>query len=301
MKYLILNLFIMSTLSISAQHWVDTVLYPFQSKHVQLPSGKMHYVDEGKGDVLLFVHGTPTWSFLYRDFVKELSESYRCIAIDHLGFGLSEKPAGFEGTPQNHSENLAAFITALNLKDITLVVHDFGGSIGLGAALQQPDRIKNVVLFNSWLWSTKEDPMAQEIDGLLNSEAGQQYYLEQNYSVQVLLKQAFIDPSKLTDEVHQQYLSPFPDSESRKALLTIGKGFVGASDWYQSLWEKLDILEDKKWLILWGTKDPFLNTSYLDKWKSKLPTAKIKEFDSGHFVQEEKTAEAIVAMKRFLD
>jgi len=116
---------------ITAQKWLDTKEYPFSSNYLETQWGKIHYLDEGKGETILFVHGTPTWSFLYRNYIKELSKNYRCIALDHLGFGLSDKPKNFPGTPQLHSENLKALIDALQLKDITLVVHDFGGPIGL--------------------------------------------------------------------------------------------------------------------------------------------------------------------------
>lgn len=290
---------IMTTL-MHAQDWVDPILYPFESKYIQLDGGNMHYIDEGKGDIILFVHGTPTWSFLYRDFVKELSKDYRCIAIDHLGFGLSDKPESFSGTPQAHSENLSKFIEKLNLNDITLVVHDFGGPIGIGTALGHPDRIKKIVLMNSWLWETKNDEMAQQIDGLLKSEDGKAAYLDMNYSPKVLLPQAFVDKSKLTEKIHTHYTSPFPDRQSRMSLLNIGLSFVGASDWYEAQWKRLGRLQHKEWLILWGTKDPFLNTSYLEKWKERIPEATVRTFESGHFVQEEATEEAIAALKNFL-
>lgn len=283
-----------------AQEWIDKSLYPFESHYLQLENGNLHYIDEGQGEILLFVHGPPTWSFLYRDFIKEFSKSYRCIAVDNLGFGLSKKTADFVGTPQDHAQNLSAFIKKMNLENITLVVHDFGGPIGLSTALDAPEKIKRIVLFNSWLWATKDDPMAQQINGLLNSKEGEQYYLEQNYSVQVLLKEAFIDQTKLTPNIHAHYIGPFPDRNSRKALLNIGKGFMGASDWYESLWQRLDLLADKDWLILWGNKDPFLNPSYLKKWTTKLPNAKVVQFESGHFVQEEKTSEAIQAIEEML-
>ena len=122
-------------LPVSAQKWLNKSLYPFENHYIQLSSGKMHYVDQGKGDVILFVHGSPTWSFLYRDFISSMSKKYRCIAIDHIGFGLSEKPEDFDGKPQSHSKNLTSFIKKLDLKEITLVVHDFGGPIGIGLSL----------------------------------------------------------------------------------------------------------------------------------------------------------------------
>mgnify|MGYP000515269386 CR=1 FL=1 len=286
--------------NIQAQEWIDKSLYPFDSHFLELENGKLHYIDEGKGEILLFVHGTPTWSFLYRDFIKELSKSHRCIAVDNLGFGLSQRNDDFQGTPEEHAKNLSEFIRRLKLKNITLVVHDFGGPIGLSAALDMPNRINRIILFNSWLWATADDPMAQQIDGLLNSKEGEAYYLEQNYSVQVLLKEAFVDKAKLTEKIHNHYIGPFPNSNSREALLNIGKGFVGSSDWYESKWQELDRLAKKDWLILWGTKDPFLNASYLEKWRSKLPEAQVVELETGHFVQEEKTLEALQVIKKIL-
>ncbi len=283
-----------------AQDWVDRSLYPFDSYSIELDAGRMHYLDEGQGEVLLFVHGTPTWSFLYREFIQDLSKDYRCIAIDHLGFGLSDKPADFSGTPEAHSKNLSAFIQALRLEDITLVVHDFGGPIGLGAGLENYQRIKRVVLFNTWLWSTKDNPIAAEIDGFLNSEVGQDLYLNQNYSPAVLLKQAFADSTRLTAAVHQHYIAPFPTPSSRMSLLNIGKAFVGSSAWYDEQWEKLNLLEDKDWLILWGEKDLFLDVNHRDRWSNRLPQAKVVSFAAGHFVQEEETEAATDAIRAFL-
>ncbi|MEM9832164.1 MAG: alpha/beta fold hydrolase [Bacteroidota bacterium] len=171
-----------------AQDWVDKSLYPFEHHFITLESGRMHYVDQGKGEVILFVHGTPTWSFLYRDFIKELAKNYRCITIDHLGFGLSEKPGGSDFTPQWHTRNLSEFIEKKNLNNITLVVHDFGGPIGLAAGMEHADRIKRVVLFNTWLWSTASIKEVQKLDKTVNSGLGKFLYLSMNISPKTLLK-----------------------------------------------------------------------------------------------------------------
>ena len=164
--------------------WLGKDLYPFKPHYMPLKAGNMHYIDEGKGDTILFVHGTPTWSFLYRDFIKALSKQYRCIAIDHVGFGLSEKPNAFSGRPQEHSENLKEFIRRLDLKDMTLVVHDFGGPIGLSAGIAMPERIKRVVLFNTWLWETASNKGVQKIDKIVNSFLGKFLYLHLNFFCQ---------------------------------------------------------------------------------------------------------------------
>jgi len=287
-------------LSTQPQKWLDTTLYPFDNKYIQLNAGKMHYVDEGKGDIILFIHGTPTWSFLYRDYISSLSKEYRCIAIDHIGFGLSEKPQYFDGKPQSHSKNLSEFIEKLNLKDITLVVHDFGGPIGLSSAIKNHTRIKQFVMFNTFLWETKNSPNAKKIDKIINSGIGKFLYLRMNFSPKFLLKKMFYDKKKLTKKIHKQYIYPFPNKISRLSLLNIGKSLVGSSDWYQEQWQNIDEIVQKPWLILWGTKDEFITTEYLQKWKNRLPNAKVKEFDCGHFVQEEKTIETVQEIENFM-
>jgi len=290
----------MNSTSIS-QDWIDTTLYPFEHHFISLESGKMHYVDQGSGEVILFIHGTPTWSFLYRDFITSLSARYRCIAPDHLGFGLSEKPKNFNGSPQAHAKNLSEFIDQLNLNNITIVVHDFGGPIGLSAAIQNHHRIKRVVLFNSWLWATKTDPAVQKVDRVLNSGFGKFLYLRLNVSPKVLLKQGFHDKKNLPRKVHKQYIYPFPNKTARQSLLHIGQSLVGSSDWYQEQWEQLQVLENKPWLIVWGIHDTFITPEYLDTWKTRLPHAIIYPFECGHFVQEEATFQAITKIENFMN
>ncbi len=292
-------LIMISNLS-QGQNWIDSGLYPFEHQSIQLESGKMHYVDEGEGEILLFVHGTPTWSFLYRDFIKSFSSTHRCIAIDHIGFGLSEKPESFDGTPQSHSKNLIEFIDRLKLDNITLIVHDFGGPIGLSAAIENHNKIKRVIMFNTWLWETKNNPGAAKIDKILNSKMGQFLYLRMNFSPKVLLKKGFHNPKKLTKAIHKHYINPFPTKVSRYSLLRIGQSLVKSSDWYQEQWEKLHLLDNKPWLILWGTEDQFINTEYLETWEKRLPQALVKKLECGHFVQEEKTMESIKQIKRFI-
>jgi pimeloyl-ACP methyl ester carboxylesterase len=295
----ILILTLMSTQT-NAQTWLDTTLYPFENKYLRLEAGNMHYVDEGQGEVILFVHGTPTWSFLYRDFIRTLSKDYRCIAIDHLGFGLSDKPESFAGTPEAHSKNLSEFMKKLDLQRVTFVVHDFGGPIGLGAGIENAERIERVVLFNTWLWAVNEEKDAQKVDKIINSWMGKFLYLNMNFSPKVLLKKGFKDPKQLSKKVHQQYIQPFPDKASRQPLLTLGKSLVGSSDWYQGQWENLDKLTSKKWLILWGADDQFITLKYLQKWKERIPAATALEYSCGHFVQEEQTEESISAIANFM-
>lgn len=283
------------------KEWVDRIEYPFRDRYVDLSAGRMHYIDEGEGDVVLFVHGTPVWSFLYRNFIKTLSKTYRTIAIDHIGFGLSEKPEFFEGKPQDHTRNLVEFIHKMDLKDITLVVHDFGGPIGLASAIKNPERFKQFVLFNTWLWETATNREARKIDRIIHSFFGKFLYLTVNISTRFLLKKAFTEDKYLPDHIHQQYLKPFPDKRARLSLYRIARSLVGSSDWYQKQWENLVVLENKRWLILWGAYDSFITSDFLEKWTHRLPHAEVKTFDCGHFVQEERSDKAISTVHGFLN
>lgn len=279
---------------------LDKIEYPFQSKFYNSKYGKIHYIDEGNGSILLFVHGTPTWSFLYRNYIKELSKNYRCIALDNLGFGLSDKPIDFKGTPELHSEILTKFIDELNLKDINIIVHDFGGTIGLPYAINNSNNINKIIIFNTWLWETKYNKEIQKIDKILNSAIGKFLYLNLNFSPKVLLKKAFFDKSKLSNNLHKQYMLPFPNKTSRYGLLNIGKSLMGSSDWFKSNWERIDSISQKDTLFLWGIKDEFIKEEFLKKWLSKFTNSKVKKFQAGHFVQEECFEESLSEIKEFL-
>ena len=280
--------------------WLDTYEFPFTVLEFNTGSGMMSYVDEGAGEPILFVHGTPVWSFLYRDLIKEFSKSSRCISVDHLGFGLSDKSSPVKLTPQVHAENLNALIRDLNLTDITLVVHDFGGPIGLGALLDEPERVKRLVILNTWCWETSKEKTARQVDRAVNSWLGKFLYLRLNFSVKVLMKKAFADRSKLTPELHQQYIGPFPTANSRKGLLDIARTLVGSSSWYGSLHDKLSNFQNHPVQIIWGTKDEFISTKYLETWKSIYPHAEVTELESGHFVQEESTEACIRILRDFM-
>lgn len=286
--------------SIQENNWLDIKLYPFTSKYINTVHGKVHYIDEGKGDVILFVHGTPTWSFLYRDHIKSLSNSYRCIAIDHLGFGLSDKPTDFDGTPESHSYNLASLIEQLELKNITLVVHDFGGPIGLSYAVSNPKNIKRIVLFNTWLWETKEDKSAQKINRILHSPFGNFIYLNTNFSPNILLKKAFYDKRTLSKTVHTHFKKPFPNKRSRYGLLKMGKSLIGSSDWYGTLWERASAIQNIPTLILWGLKDQFIRPDNLTRWEKFFNNSETHTFESGHFVQEESKQHSIQILKKWI-
>ena len=132
---------------------VNRELYPFESRFVELEGGiNTHYVDEGQGENLLMLHGNPSWSFLYRKLILRLRDDFRCIAPDYPGFGLTEAPPDYQFTPREHSDNIEKFVDKLGLKDLTLVVQDWGGPVGLGLAGRRPDLVKRVIVGNTFAW-----------------------------------------------------------------------------------------------------------------------------------------------------
>src|SRR5687767_13651634 len=167
--------------------WLDRSLYPFSSRYFESTDGRMHYIDEGDGTPVVFVHGTPTWSFLYRHLVARLATRHRVIAVDHLGFGLSEKPATAPYEPADHARRLGALLDSLSVSGATLVVHDFGGPIGLAAALARPDRFDRLVLFNSWMWSVAGDHAIARGARVAGSWLGRLLYRHLNFPVKVLM------------------------------------------------------------------------------------------------------------------
>ncbi|MDF9800489.1 pimeloyl-ACP methyl ester carboxylesterase [Catalinimonas alkaloidigena] len=280
--------------------WVDREGYPFHSQYFNTGNGCLHYVDEGKGDVILFVHGTPVWSYVYRKLLKDLSTRHRCIAVDHLGFGLSDRPPNADYTPAAHAQRLDSLIEYLKLKSFTLVVHDFGGPIGLSYLLKHSAHVKKVILFNTWMWSLNDYPEFVRAGKIAASILGKWLYKYFNFSPRVLIRQAFYDKSRLSKSTHQQYIRAFPDSKSRSGPLAFAKGLLGSSEWFTQLWEKKQILKEKPIMIVWGNKDPLLSTVLLKRWREYFTDAKIVEIESGHFVQEEKPLEVLQYIHQFL-
>jgi pimeloyl-ACP methyl ester carboxylesterase len=292
----------MNPLDLKNAAWFDAQEYPFEPHQFTIGSHKMHYVDVGTGPVVLLVHGTPAWSFLYRRQIKALSAHFRCIAVDHIGFGLSDKPAEAPYSPAWHSDNLEKLVDHLQLREITLVVHDFGGPIGLSMAIRRPERIDRIVLLNTWLWETASSPAAQKVDRIIRSALGRFLYLRMNASPKLLLKSAFADKRKLTKAIHRYYIKVFPDKASRHGLLGLARNLVGASDWYGAQWQQIDRIAEKPCLIFWGMQDQFIGPDYLARWEGRLRNVRqiIRAEAAGHFVQEEAGDELSQAIAAFM-
>ncbi|MBL7859033.1 MAG: alpha/beta fold hydrolase [Cyclobacteriaceae bacterium] len=285
----------------SVPTWVDKNLYPFQSRWLNVDDFNLHYIDEGKGDTLLFVHGTPEWSFGFRDLIKDLRENYRCIALDLLGFGLSDKPRDADYTCAAHAIRLKKFIEQAGLKNFSIVANDFGGGISMSYVLAYPENIRKIILFNTWMWSLINDKHYRGPSKIVNTWLGKFLYLNLNFPVNTVMPAAYANKQKLTRAVHEQYKKALPNAAARTGAYAFAKELMNASEWWEGLWQQMDNIRDKPVLLFWGLKDKFIPAYELDKWKSKLPHAQLVIFDdAGHFVQEEKADEMIAVMREFL-
>lgn len=274
--------------------------YPFEPHWTEVDGGRMHYVDEGSGPPVILVHGTPTWSYLYRRLIKVLSMNYRVIAPDHLGFGRSEKLPNGDYRPEAHARNLAVLLERLQLGDVVLGVHDFGGPIGLSYALERPSDVRGMVLFNTWMWSLA-GTSAEWMSRLLGGGLGRLLYTRLNLSPRVLLRAAFGDRRALTRDVHARYLEPFPTPDDRVAPWVLARELAESSEWFDQLWTRRDRIAAKPALLLWGMKDPAFGASALERWRSTLTNARVVELtEVGHFVQEEAPARVEAELLEFL-
>lgn len=279
--------------------WLNPSLYPFASHYLDVGSGRMHYVDEGQGTPVVMVHGTPSWSFLYRHLIRDLSSSYRCVAPDQLGFGLSDKPEAFTYTPMAHAKNLETLIDTLGLEDVILVVHDFGGPIGLSYALEYPENVRALVIMNTWMWP---NPSLEQAGKVLGNPFGRFLYRRLNFSVNVLLKRlAFSDKTVLTDELLRHYQGPFPTPISREALFALVATIGASNAWFETLWNRRDVIGGIPTLLLWGMKDKLVSSEFLGRWQEMFESAETQELEAGHFIQEESGQQITQAVQAFLE
>ena len=277
--------------------------YPFTNRWMSLPAGRMHYVDEGRGPAtIVLVHGTPTWSYEWRHVITALASRYRIIAPDHLGFGLSDRPANGAFTPEWHAANFAAFMDQLAPGPVTLVVHDYGGPIALGVALQRPEMVERVVIVNSWMWSFEDDREMKARGSIAGGMIGRFLYRWANFSLRVLMPGAYGDRARLTPAIHRVYLDRFQDRWSRGAVLwPLARALNGSSAFFQDLWQRRQRLADRPILIVWGMKDTAFRPHQAERWSSAFPHARVVRLDgAGHWPHEEDPAAVSAAIESFV-
>ena len=202
-----------------APAWLDRQAYPFELRRLRHSDGALAFVDEGPRDAppLVFVHGNPSWSFMYRAQIADLRDRYRCIAVDHLGFGLSDKPRGASYHPADHARRLGAVLDALDLGEVHLVLHDWGGPIGMGWALDHPERVRSLLILNTWMWSLGKDPQARRFSRMLSSWPAQVAIRRFDVFVRYLMPKTFPDRRQFK-AVKDQYTGPFQNAADRAGV-----------------------------------------------------------------------------------
>lgn len=281
--------------------WLDRQEYPFPSHYLPLEMGRLHYVDEGQGAPIVMVHGNPAWSFLYRHLIKGLSPRHRCIAPDHIGFGLSDKPHDWSYLPREHARNLHALIEHLELRDITLAVQDWGGPIGLSYAVERPQNVKSLIIMNTWMWPVDDDWYYRAFSGFMGGPIGRWLIKRFNFFVNGVMRMASGDRSKLSGAVHRHYVQPLADPADRKGCWVMPREIMGSTPWLGELWAQRAKITGKSALILWGVKDIAFREKELRTWQQLFTGAQIHRLEGvGHFVQEEYGPEAVPLIAEFL-
>ena len=268
--------------------WLDRSEYPFEPEAYETAVGTMRYVDEGTGPPIVMLHGNPYWSFEYRSLIRRFSPTNRCIAPDHIGFGLSDKPADWDYLPAHHAENLEGLLQSLDLREITLVVNDWGGPIGLSYAISHPDRVKQIVITNTWCWSVADDWYYRAFSGFVGGPVGRRLIRKHNFFARTIVRAVFGDKVTLTPELRRHFTAPLATPQQRRGSWVFPREIIGSSEWLSDLWERREALSGKVRLIAWGMKDIAFREKELQRWTETFPEARVVRFaEAGHFVAEE--------------
>ena len=284
-------------------NWVYDGRYPFESQFFETEAGRVHYVDEGDAvdPAVVFLHGNPTWSFLFREQIRRLCRDYRCIAPDYLGFGLSEKPRDFSYRPADHARTVERLLADLDVENPTLVCHDWGGPIGLDYATRNPGDVGGLVLSNTWGWPLDDHPAVRRFGAAMGGPAGRVAIERLGLFGLAAMPALYADRSRLTPEIHRHYLRPHAQPADRRGVRTLAGCLADADGWLARLRARHDAIADVPTLLAWGTRDPAFGGA-IRRWRRLRPDARAVEFaDCGHFVPEEKGAELAAEVHAFLD
>jgi haloalkane dehalogenase len=276
--------------------WVPERLYPFEDRYVEIDGARVHYVDEGSGPPLLLMHGNPTWSFLYRDLIAGLRDSHRCIALDYPGFGLSSAPPGYGFTPAEHARVVERFVERLDLREVTLMVQDWGGPIGFATATRQPDRFAAFIVGNTWAWP-KSDVGTQVFSRFLGGPIGGLLILRRNFFVERILP-AGVRRKKLPDEVMDAYRGPFPTPASRRPVHVFPREILGSRPFLAEIESRMPALADRPALIVWPTRDVAFRGPERERWERIFPDHRTVTLEgAGHYIQEDAAEEIVAAVR----
>jgi pimeloyl-ACP methyl ester carboxylesterase len=267
-------------------------LYPFERHELKLSSGhSLSYLDEGEGRPILMVHGNPTWSFYYRELVKELRGNHRVIVPDHIGAGFSDKPVDYPYRLENHIDNLNELITALDLKEYTLIVHDWGGLIGFGAALKAPERVRSLVVFNTALSFLGAAPASIR---LCRGAFGPMLIQGANAFIRLGLHWATANRPHFKGPVSKAFLAPYPTWDSRLGQLRFIQD-IPFNDTHHPSYETVCSVDEGSsqfsqlpTCVIWGDLDFVFTPVYREDITKRFHNAEVHAMkDASHWIVED--------------
>lgn len=277
--------------------WVNDELFPFQSRFLEVGGANVHYIDEGDGPVFLALHGNPTWSFLYRHIVLGLKGRFRCIALDYPGFGLSSAPAGYGYTVAEHARVVDGFVEQLALRDVTLMVQDWGGPIGFWVATRHPEWFQAFVIGNTWAWPLRDTATRVFSTTLGSSGLGGLLVRRADVFVNVFMR-AGIRRRKLTPAERQMYKRPHPTPESRVPVHVMPREIMAAHAFLSEVEQGLERVAEKPALIVWGERDPGFKESLRLRWERTFPNHRTHVLrGASHYIQEDAPDEIVTAIE----
>ena len=232
---------------------VPTALFPVEHRFLDLDGARIHYVDEGTGETLLLLHGNPSWSFLYRKIIAALQSDFRCVAMDYPGYGMSDAPPGYGFTPREHSKVLERFVDRLGLSDLTIMVQDWGGPIGLGLAGRRPELVRRLIIGNTFAWPLSGDRRIRLFSWVMGGPIGWSLTWAFNFVPKFFFARGLAQ--KTDPEVLKMYLAPWRNRARRRAAVVAPRQLVKASPYLKEVETNLGRLADRPTLIVWGSKD----------------------------------------------
>ena len=279
-------------------------LYPFKSHFFTFPGQKhrLHYVDEGSGETVVMLHGNPTWSFFYRDLIRFLKPMYRCLAPDHLGCGLSDKPQKYNYCLKQHIENTMQWLKDLNIGRFHLIVHDWGGAIGMGIATRWPASVQSLTILNSGAFLSDKMPLRIGLCRIpfLGPWAIKHLNIFAKAATQMATCRSLSKP------VRQGYLYPYDTPKHRVAINAFVQDIPmdpshPSYDTLEEIQNNLWLLGKKPCLLAWGMKDFCFTPEFLEQYRKYFPDAEVEKFDdAGHYVLEDAQEEILPRIRKFL-
>ncbi len=283
-------------------------LYNFQSNYHVVNGFRLHCVDEGTGPPVVMVHGNPTWSFMFRELASGLKKNHRIVVPDHIGCGLSEKPSEGEYSYrlEQRIQDLESLLNSIGVTDnLNLIVHDWGGLIGFGFAVRNPDRVRRLVVLNT---AAFEVPLGHKLHWSIRlcrrSRLASWLILHHNLFPRVASRIGC--RTRLSPEIRDALMGPYDSPENRIAVLRFIQDIPLESSHptyplVESIQNRLDRLKDRPMLIAWGMRDFVFDRGFLEEWMRRFPRAEVCRFpEAGHYVLEDAGAEITSVVRDFL-